>query len=207
MSDGLASHHRQASSSSYAPVLINPSSNPDIANAPARARPPILGRAWPLVALACLDAAHSYRNAETISRLIPVYFGLCIVRAVVLALGVGLSREWRNRGGWVAVISGLSIGFAVWSVCKAQLEQSKDTADSAEGDPVPAVFLGVVSASSAFSACPLTRRRLDYPPSNTSSSSSYYAYHPLITAPTRSHYVYLTLPCRRRRHSRTARTH
>jgi len=145
MSDGLASHHRHASSSSYAPVLINPASNPDPPDASSRARPPILGRAWPLVFLACLDAAYVYSDAEAISQIMPVYFGLCIVRAVALALGVGVSREWRSRGGWVAVISGLSIGFAVWSVCKAQLERSKDASEGREPDPVPAVFLGVVS--------------------------------------------------------------
>lgn len=151
------SHHRHASSSSYAPVLINPSSDPSRTRRhsmdPVRPTDPKLRYPYPLPVLACLDLGYTTYHAHfnPTSWLI---IALCVARCFVLIFVLGASRRWRTRGGFVAVVGGFSVGLAVWTLCKSQLEKGKMTSD--ESPPVHAVFLTIVSIS------PSRWRRIQY---------------------------------------------
>lgn len=143
-----SSHHRVASSSSYAPILINPSgpsfpsSTPS--SAPSSARLPLEPRIrypYPLPFFTLIDLAYTFHHDRGRS-VSSMSFTLCIARAVVLGIVLGCSTRWRNRGGWIGAVSGCSIGYAVWSVCEAQLTKGKGTSGAEE--PVQALFLGIV---------------------------------------------------------------
>lgn len=140
-------HHRHASSSSYAPVLINPSPDPTrpcrASIDPPRSVEPKLRYPYPLPLLACFDLGYTLYHINTHSTSW-IIVALCFVRCFVLLFVVGCSKRWRTRGGWVAVVCGLSVGLAVWTLCKGQLEKGKPAAGGSTTS-VHALFLGVVS--------------------------------------------------------------
>ena len=138
-------HRRAVSSSSYAPILINPASalpNPPSDSSARFPLGPRIRYPYPLPLLALADlvyTVHYSRNSPTSSTSV----ALCIARVVVLGVVLGCSMRWRSRGGWVGAVAGVSIGHAVWSVCEAQLTRGKE-GDAGSEEPVQALFLGIV---------------------------------------------------------------
>ena len=118
------SHSRHASSSSYNPVLINPHSHyQGQSRSSSHSRPPSLKIKYPfpLFLLSILDLFLTLYNSGNPSVLV----AFCTSRFVVLGLVVGFSRHWRDRGGYVALVDGFSVGYVVWTTCKRQLERGK----------------------------------------------------------------------------------
>ncbi len=60
---------------------------------------------------------------------------LAIVRLAVLGGMVGSSKRWRNRGGWVTLVCGSTIGAAVWEGCASQLQRARRLSEGAGGRP------------------------------------------------------------------------
>lgn len=214
---------RRPSSSSYAPVFINPSRPVEagptavetVPHGPARVK---LRYPWPLFLFSMCDLVstgyHAYKG--DIDREI---IAVCLGRGIVLGLVLGLSRQWRSRGGWVALGCVISVGMAVWTVCKAQLEGGKRGDD--ERGHVPILFLAIVRPPTNTWKDSLTPRRpcwacwnmcvdapdpfssplLTHRPS--SSSSSVYPLRP--TDPTHWPSAPLRTPCNAPRLSRLTR--
>jgi len=141
------SHRRMASSSSYAPVLIHPADPAVGPSAPLaqsiRYPPgPRIKYPYPLPVLSALDLGYTvYHAHDTPTRSSSI--ALCIARVVVLCVVLGCSTRWRSRGGWIGVVSGWSIGHAVWSVCESQLTRGKGSNGGVQ-EPIPVWFLGIV---------------------------------------------------------------
>lgn len=143
-------HYSTASSSSYAPVLINRSPDKDLhlPSLPNGGEGEPAGLAlrypYPLPIASLLDLAytiHHHYVLSSLSALSPGHTlgiaagtaesatstgaGLLLTaagcRAVVLVLVVGCSRRWRARGGWVAAVCGISVGVGIWEDCAERL--------------------------------------------------------------------------------------
>lgn len=138
----MTRHGRQVSlASSYSPILIDPTaSQPNVhATTSEVSHTPRLKYPYPLPLLALCDVAYTAWTYQRSTSVIPPHLlALCAVRATVLILGLGISIDWRSRGGWVGGGSVLSLGSVVWEGCKGQLLKRVD-----EGGPDTA-FLVVV---------------------------------------------------------------
>jgi len=130
-----------SAASPYSPVLINPIYEPTHTRSHARnpssvfvARQssqsltsrPFLTLNYPylLPVLALLDLGYDITTHTRAVQYIPTHLiALSATRAGILGVIVGCSRRWRNRGGWIAGSSGISIGFAVWTFCAGLLDK------------------------------------------------------------------------------------
>lgn len=122
------------SASTYSPLLINPSSQPESSFVP----PPTNGHrlslryAYPLVPLASLDALYTLHHHISASQGLPGdVLTTGIARALVL-FAVGCTQRWRARGGWVGVVKAVSIFMAIWEACRRVLSRNLEN-DGNEG--------------------------------------------------------------------------
>ena len=129
------SHRRHASS----PVLD--SSPPFVTGAVSQEPPesiihlPVLRLKYPLplVALGLIDVIYIVRYH--LFHHIPVYLSfLSIVRAIIIGVLLGLSKSWRNRGGWMAIICGSTLGATVWQGCVGRLQTDKRGGQGEDGE-------------------------------------------------------------------------
>ncbi|WVQ82359.1 hypothetical protein IAT38_004487 [Cryptococcus sp. DSM 104549] len=121
-----------ASTSTYAPILINPSSPSPISSAPpfTPALPPTHPRrltlalryALPLIPFALLDLSHTVHRV--IASGLPAYLTFLGVERVTVLLWVGCTRRWRVRGGWVGAGSGASLVMGIWEGCMLVLSRN-----------------------------------------------------------------------------------
>lgn len=171
----MTRHERQVSlASSYYPILIDPTSIPNVPHAQPRdqgqshvaipnsnSKPtsPRLRIRYPipLILLGLAEIIYStYAYAYTsstssdspskslaIARPSIQLMVLAYVRAVVLIGGLGMSKSWRFRGGWVGSLSVVSLGCVVWEACQGQLG-SRKTVDG-DLEKVDMEFLIMVS--------------------------------------------------------------
>ena len=142
------SHRRRSSTASYAPVLINPT--PHSPSQPtSHSTPPSTPRItypYPLTFLALVDLAYTVYQSRQSS--IPTHLiVLSALRCGVLTLVLGLNKRWRNRGGWVAIISTFTLGAVVWEVCDAELRKDKEGESTTT---LHVVFLGTVRLASSL---------------------------------------------------------
>lgn len=160
----MSRHDRQVSlASSYYPILIDPTINPQCTSAnssfshptptPTLRHIPRLTYPYPLIILGLADLIYTLRtwtipllSASTshTSHHPPGHLlGLSVIRALILLLGVGSSKHWRNRGGWIGSLGVVYLGSVVWEVCKGQLLRAGD-----EKVEVDYTFLIIVSSYS-----------------------------------------------------------
>jgi hypothetical protein len=133
----LAPAHRaqpsSSSTSSYAPVLINPTHTDNSTSTSPPVPSIALRYPYPLPIASLLDLAytlhHQYRlaypdipdhSAAQVGAGGPLIIAAA-ARAVVLICVVGSSKRWRTRGGWVAAVCGISVGEAIWKDCATRL--------------------------------------------------------------------------------------
>ncbi|WVQ72580.1 hypothetical protein IAR50_002138 [Cryptococcus sp. DSM 104548] len=120
------------STSTYAPVLINPLRTPPTPPFPSQNLPrrPSLRYAYPLIFLAILDCLHTVHYLLGASAAhhtpLPAYITSTAFVRAVLCSAVAVTRRWRTRGGWVGASSGISLTVAVWEGCRTVLAREDD---------------------------------------------------------------------------------
>lgn len=146
----MTRHERQVSlASSYYPILIDTTSIPNDPEPQPRAQSQARGHGAipklnsnpttsrmrmrypiPLMLLGLADIIYSISTYTYTSSTSPLksvaspsihLMILACVRAVVSIVGVGMSKTWRFRGGWIGSLSVVSLGCVVWEGCKGQL--------------------------------------------------------------------------------------
>ncbi|ORY34054.1 hypothetical protein BCR39DRAFT_518285 [Naematelia encephala] len=125
------------SNTSLTPIAIH--STPTSHAAPVSTHPK-LRYPYPLALLAILDLFYTLHHASK-HRAAPHLIGLSIIRAGVLIIGLGSSRLWRQRGVWLGLASGISVGAVVWEWCVGQLRKS-ETGEADVQSRAHASFLG-----------------------------------------------------------------
>ncbi len=132
---------------------------------------------YPLILLSLLDLIYTlYRRSSDISDdgksveaayPVPTFFlVLSGIRAAVVGLVVGSSKRWRNRGGWIAGCSVLTLCVAVWTFCADLLGEEEDRSGDSqmrEGSVgvgflvvVSVMLLLLISISPVELVCPVT---------------------------------------------------
>jgi hypothetical protein len=138
-------HQRHVSSASYAPLLIDPVHS-QIHHQSTLPAPPRLKFPLPLPVLAAVDATFTFHHAATATTS-SFLLVLCVTRVLALSILTGFSRRWRDRGGFVASICGLTILSVVWDICEGQLKRGK-VVPGRQGqgtEETSKLFLGLVS--------------------------------------------------------------
>ncbi|WVQ99387.1 hypothetical protein IAU59_006520 [Kwoniella sp. CBS 9459] len=88
-----------------------------------------LNRAYPLIVVAALDFTYtiyfllSAPPSSTPSRQRPIPWRILFVALARISLVsyVGISKEWRKKGGYVGALCGITLGQAVWEGCSGIL--------------------------------------------------------------------------------------
>ncbi|WRT66365.1 uncharacterized protein IL334_003320 [Kwoniella shivajii] len=98
-----------------------------------RARPEIrIGRAWPLALLGLFELVYTIHflvQAHLPTRLIL----LSLIR--ISALGfISLSKSWRFKGSYIAILMGITIGNTIWELCSSILLSSDNENQNENGN-------------------------------------------------------------------------
>ncbi|ODN79806.1 hypothetical protein L202_03705 [Cryptococcus amylolentus CBS 6039] len=144
------------STSTYAPILINPLPTPT-PPLPSQnsSRRPSLRYAYPLVLIALLDCLHIAQYLLGTSAKhhasLPAYITTAAFARAALCSAVAFTRKWRTRGGWIGASSGISLTVATWEECRRVLVRG----DNGHGDETTVdgdltCFLGIFGG---FAVC------------------------------------------------------
>ncbi|WWC61888.1 uncharacterized protein I303_104473 [Kwoniella dejecticola CBS 10117] len=89
-----------------------------------------MNRPYPLILLAALDLAFTYKHTSDISIRLAL---LVLTRALVL-IWIGLNKRWRTKKGYLMLVTGLSLVNCIWEGCTLVLMRSMRKGGGKDGD-------------------------------------------------------------------------